>query len=84
MSQAGNIIFYDWRREKVWLQGASKNNENYAGATAHPYVGCRWSYFPRQLNGHAGGLKTTEGKVVSFDRKSGVVCTDEGEILMRG
>lgn len=81
-ANAGKIIQYDYARERRYAESEHEDDaeEDWTGILT---LGYRWLYHPVNSRG-AIDCQTTTGKVISIDSKSGVICTDAGEILIRG
>lgn len=77
---AGQIILYSGEREdefkKIYPSGMKSDNDR---TVTVPKMGMRWAYFKQ-----TGGVTTSNGNVIHIDKDSGVVCTDAGEIFVRG
>lgn len=76
----GQIILYSGEKEdefkKIYPNGMKSDNDM---TVTVPKMGLRWAYFKQ-----VGGVYTSSGKVTYIDPESGVVCTDAGEIFVRG
>lgn len=85
MSEANNggkVIQYNYKLEARHLEGT---RHDYPGnSTSFPVIGFKWRYYPVDSLGSFDVCDTTKGVVISVDEEAGVICTDAGEILIRG
>lgn len=96
VGNSGDVLFYNWEIErefrKRFRQSRKKETDD---TTAVPRIGFRWRYYPQgkgewlksPVSGRlhlSGQWVETKGVVISWNKYSGVICTDAGEILMRG
>lgn len=97
--KAGKVIQYYWEGERFHQRLTTvvvdeiNARSHPSGVCARPLVGFSWRYFENsdynraQLKKHKATNMTTlvtEGAVVSWNKRTGIVLTDAGEILIRG
>lgn len=94
--KAGKIIQYYWKAERRHQKRHTVARDLmmvFKGGCARPIVGYKWRYYDNSDENRQFFAKRdyqmmntpeTEGKVISWNKRTGIVLTDAGEILIRG